>query len=95
MQATFRKLFRRTLILSGGYDAERAESDLAAGKCDLIAVGRPMLANPDLLARWKAGADVNAPDMETFHTPVPRGYTDYPALNEQGRKGAETIDHMV
>ena len=83
MKGTFRKLFKRSLILSGGYDAERAESDLAAGKCDLIAVGRPFLANPDLLARWETCAAVNAPDMATFYTPGPRGYTDYPALNER------------
>jgi N-ethylmaleimide reductase len=81
MKATFRKLFKRTLILSGGYDAKRAESDLAIGKCDLIAVGRPFLANPDLVARWKTDAAVNAPDMATFYTPGSKGYTDYPALN--------------
>ena len=82
MKATFRKLFKRTLILSGGYDAARAEHDLTAGKCDLIAVGRPFLANPDLVARWSAGAAENAPDMATFYTPGPKGYTDYPALKE-------------
>jgi N-ethylmaleimide reductase len=76
----FRSTFKGILILSGGYDAARAESDLAAGKCDLIAVGRPFLANPDLVARWKAGAAVNAPDMDTFYTPGAKGYTDYPAL---------------
>ena len=80
MKATFRSVFKGALILSGGYDAARAESDLAAGKCDLIAVGKPFLANPDLVARWKAGAAVNAPDMATFYTPGPKGYTDYPAL---------------
>jgi len=82
MKATFRKLFKRSLILSGGYDAARAESDLAAGKCDLIAVGRPFLANPDLVARWSSGAAVNAPDMATFYTPGPKGYTDYPAMGK-------------
>ena len=82
MKATFRKLFKRTLILSGGYDAERAESDLDAGKCDLIAVGRPFLANPDLVARWRTGAVVNAPDMATFYTSGSKGYTDYPALKQ-------------
>ncbi|MEO8332900.1 MAG: alkene reductase [Gallionella sp.] len=74
----FRSIFKRTLMLSGGYDAAHAESDLAAGKCDLIAVGRPFLANPDLVARWKAGAALNAPDMNTFYTPGAKGYTDYP-----------------
>jgi N-ethylmaleimide reductase len=80
MKATFRKEFKRTLILSGGYDAARAESDLAAGKCDLVAVGRPILANPDLVFRWKTGAALNAPDGTTFYTPGPKGYTDYPVL---------------
>jgi N-ethylmaleimide reductase len=82
LKATFRKLFKRALILSGGYDAGRAETDLAAGKCDLIAVGRPFLANPDLVARWRTGAAVNAPDMATFYTPGPKGYTDYPAVQK-------------
>jgi N-ethylmaleimide reductase len=82
MKVAFRKLFKRSLILSGGYDAERAESDLTAGKCDLIAVGRPFLANPDLVDRWQTGAAVNAPDMDTFYTPGPRGYTDYPVLTK-------------
>src|ERR1039458_6465344 len=56
MKATFRNVFKGKLILSGGYDAAHAESDLAAGKCDLIAVGKPFLANADLVARWKTGA---------------------------------------
>jgi N-ethylmaleimide reductase len=80
IKAMFREQFKRSLILSGGYDAKRAESDLEAGKCDLIAVGRPFLANPDLVARWSAGAAMNAPDQATFYTPGPKGYTDYPAL---------------
>jgi len=80
MKAAFRKLFKGTLILSGGYDAARAESDLVANKGNLIAVGKPFLANPDLVARWKTGAAVNAPDMSTFYTPGPKGYTDYPTL---------------
>ena len=83
MKAAFRQTFKRTLILSGGYDAARAESDLAAGKCDLIAVGRPFLANPDLIHRWKTGAVLNAPDMATFYVPGPKGYTDYPVLREE------------
>jgi N-ethylmaleimide reductase len=76
----FRDLFKGALILSGGYDAARAEKDLVDGRCDLIAVGRPILANPDILARWQAGAALNAPDMNTFYTPGPHGYTDYPYL---------------
>lgn len=76
----FRKHFHGALILSGGYDAERAESDLAGGRADLIAVGRPFLANPDLPVRWKTNVPLNAPDFNTFYTPGEKGYTDYPAL---------------
>lgn len=82
MKATFRQEFKGALILSGGYDAERAESDLAQGKGDLIGVGRAFLANPDLVERWKTGAPLNTPDMDTLYTPGSRGYTDYPALHE-------------
>jgi len=80
IKATFRSVFKRTLILSGGYNAVRAESDLEAGRCDLVAFGRPFLANPDLVTRWKTGAALNVPDMSTFYTPGAKGYTDYPTL---------------
>jgi N-ethylmaleimide reductase len=87
MKAAFRRTFKGTLILSGGYDAARAERDLAAGKCDLVAVGRPFLANPDLVHRWKTGAALNAPDMSTFYVPGPKGYTDYPVLSPERIQG--------
>ena len=81
IKKTFRELFKGALILCGGYDAVHAEKDLADGKCDLVAVGRPILANPDLVRRWQSGAALNPPDMNTFYTPGPHGYTDYPALS--------------
>ncbi|MCX7348587.1 MAG: alkene reductase [Alphaproteobacteria bacterium] len=80
IKQTFRKTFRHTLILSGGYDAQRAEKELEDKACDLIAVGRPFLANPDLVARWKTGATLNDIDFNTFYTPGPKGFTDYPRL---------------
>ena len=81
IKAMFRNEFKGTLILSGGYDAARAESDLAEGKCDLISVGRLFISNPDLVTRWKTGAAVNEPDMNSFYLSGPKGYTDYPALS--------------
>jgi N-ethylmaleimide reductase len=80
IRAMLRSLSHCALILSGGYDLRRAESDLAAANCDLIAVARPILANPDLLRRWQTGAALNTPDQTTFYTPGPKGYTDYPTL---------------
>jgi N-ethylmaleimide reductase len=83
IKATFRSTFKGALILSGGYDAKRAERDVNAGKADLIAFGKPFLANPDLIARFTQGTALNPPDMSTFYTPGPKGYTDYPALAAQ------------
>mgnify|MGYP003335486176 FL=1 len=80
IKVTMRREFKRTLILSGGYDDKRANADLAAGKCDLVAFGRPFLANPDLVKRLRTGAKLNEPQMDTFYTPGPQGYTDYTAL---------------
>lgn len=77
-----RQAFNGTLILSGGYDKERAEADLQAGKGDLVAFGRPFLANPDLVERMEQDAPLNDPDPDTFYTPGKEGYTDYPTLQE-------------
>ncbi|MEO1268262.1 MAG: alkene reductase, partial [Myxococcota bacterium] len=80
IQTTIREAFGGVLILSGGYDATRAEADLAAEKGDLIAFGRPFLANPDLLKRLEQGLELNAPRFDLFYTPGPEGYTDYPTV---------------
>jgi N-ethylmaleimide reductase len=80
MKATLRKMSNCALILSGGYDAVRAQKDVESGKADLIAVGKQVLANPDLPHRWETGAQLNAFDASTFYTPGPKGYTDYPTL---------------
>jgi len=76
-----RAAFKQTFIAVGGFDsAASAEALLAAGDADLIAFGRPFLANPDLVARLQSGAALNAPDMGTFYTPGEKGYTDYATL---------------
>ena len=80
LKATLRACFNGPLILAGGFDGASAEAALAANQADLIAFGRPFLANPDLVARLRSNAALNAPDMSTFYTPGEKGYTDYPAL---------------
>ncbi|MBX7058580.1 MAG: alkene reductase [Leptospirales bacterium] len=82
---SIRQNFKGTLILSGGYDRKRAEEDLQGGRGDLIAFGRPWLANPDLLERLKTGAAWNEPDAATFYTPGEKGYLDYPVLSAAAR----------
>ena len=70
----------QAIILSGGYDRERAEADLQSGPADLIAFGRPLIANPDLVERVKNGFPLSVPDQTTFYSSGKEGYTDYPAI---------------
>jgi N-ethylmaleimide reductase len=79
LKSELRKLWPRTFILAGGFDRAGAEAALREGRADLVAFGRPFLANPDLVTRLEKDLPLNAPDFGTFYTPGPKGYTDYPA----------------
>ncbi|MFF7769170.1 alkene reductase [Streptomyces massasporeus] len=62
----------------------RASGALLAAGADLIALGRPFLANPDLVARLRLGAPLNAVrDRYFMYVGGATGYTDYPALDDQ------------
>jgi N-ethylmaleimide reductase len=74
----FRSAGGKAIILSGGYDRDRAETDLDSGAADLIAFGRPFISNPNLVEKLKSGAALTAPDQATFYSPGKEGYTDYP-----------------
>jgi N-ethylmaleimide reductase len=78
LKNTLRETFRGSYILSGGYDARRAEHDLAEGLGDLVAFGRPFIANPRLVTKMKSSEALVQPDFGTFYTPGEKGYTDYP-----------------
>ena len=57
-----------------------ASSAVESGQLDAVAFGVPFLANPDLPARIKAGAQLNPADPNTFYTRGAAGYTDYPFM---------------
>jgi N-ethylmaleimide reductase len=78
IKRSMRASFGGAMILSGGYDRSRAERDLAEKRADLIAFGRPFIANPKLVSRLRDGAVLREPDPGTFYTPGEQGYTDYP-----------------
>jgi len=78
LKAAIRKAFPGRYILSGGYEAARANAELDAGRGDLVAFGRPFIANPDLVRKLQSGAVLVEPDAATFYTPGEKGYTDYP-----------------
>ena len=75
-----RERFRGVLVSNMGYDPAEAEAAVGSGAVDAVAFGTAFLANPDLPERIRCGAPLNAPDPDTFYTPGPKGYTDYPTL---------------
>ena len=77
LKAKLREAFKGRYILSGGYDAARANADLDAGKGDLVAFGRPFIANPDLVQKLKTGGALTPADPATFYTPDAKGYTEF------------------
>jgi N-ethylmaleimide reductase len=79
---SLRKRFKGAYIANNGYDFELADKVLTADAADLIAFGKPFLANPDLVERLKRGAPLNAPDKATFYGGGAKGYTDYPVLGD-------------
>ncbi|AEG91122.1 alkene reductase [Ramlibacter tataouinensis] len=72
---------RGAWMVNNGYDAALADRALAEG-VDLVAFGRPFIANPDLVERLRRGAPLNPADKNTFYGGGAKGYTDYPTLGK-------------
>lgn len=75
-----RKSWDGTLILAGGYDRQTAIEALKNGRADIIAFGRPFIANPDLPERFKLNVELNPTDSTTFFGGDEKGYIDYPFM---------------
>ncbi|WP_417366810.1 alkene reductase [Glutamicibacter arilaitensis] len=79
---SIRKAFNGPVMLNTGFGSittyEEAARVLATGLGEAVVVGRPAIANPDLVRRWKEELPLNEPDFATFYTEGPQGYIDYP-----------------
>jgi 2,4-dienoyl-CoA reductase-like NADH-dependent reductase (Old Yellow Enzyme family) len=76
----FRNVFSGPMIGNCGYDKASSESAVDSGQAEMIAIGRPYISNPDLVARyrndWSIAADA---EMSDWYTPSgAKGYTDFP-----------------
>jgi 2,4-dienoyl-CoA reductase-like NADH-dependent reductase (Old Yellow Enzyme family) len=74
--------FGGVYIANEKFTLETAEDVVARGEADAVAFGTPFLANPDLPRRFALRAPLNLPRPETFYSPGPEGYTDYPTLKD-------------
>ncbi|MCQ3925505.1 MAG: hypothetical protein DPW12_15295 [Rhodocyclaceae bacterium] len=54
---------------------------MAAGSGDLIAIGKPFISNPDLVARLRQGVETAPWDSKTFYVGGHGGYLDYPSFS--------------
>ena len=82
-QINYRKIkdhFDGPYMANCGYTHEKAQTALEQGDADLVSFGTLYIANPDLPERFKAGAELNTPDQNTFYGGDEHGYTDYPAM---------------
>src|SRR6202166_3897483 len=75
----FRSIYKGTLIANVNMNRERGNRLIAEGLADLIAFGRPYIANPDLVLRFAAGVPLAEVDWETVYASGAHGYSDYPA----------------
>jgi N-ethylmaleimide reductase len=62
---------------------------MADGLADAIVVGRAVIANPDLVRRWKDELGQNEVDFSTLYADGHTGYTDYPTHDQH--LGAGTL----
>ena len=82
--AAVKPLWHGPLLLNTGFglDSDRDEMErlIADGTADAVTVGRPYIANPDLVERWTRGAELTENDQSTWYGGGAQGYTDYPTL---------------
>jgi N-ethylmaleimide reductase len=77
-----RPVYHGVYFAGAGFTKESGEALLEQGGADAIVYGTKLLANPDLLERFKRNAPLNEPDQSTFYVPGEHGYTDYPMIEE-------------
>ncbi|WP_334149970.1 alkene reductase [Hyphomicrobium sp.] len=76
-RADVRQNFSGRILYAGKYTAERGIRVIEAGWGDLIAFGRPFIANPDLPKRIANNWPLNPVDPATMYGGTDKGYTDY------------------
>lgn len=73
-----RARFAGPIIVAGKYDKERADWVIGHGYADMVAFGRPFVANPDLPRRLAENLRLAELDASALFGGAARGYSDYP-----------------
>ncbi|MGA9869546.1 MAG: alkene reductase [Rhodococcus sp. (in: high G+C Gram-positive bacteria)] len=75
---SLRAAFSGPIIVAHNYNRETATAIIATGLADAVAFGRPYIANPDLVERFRSGYPLSTSRHETWYGGTAVGYTDYP-----------------
>jgi N-ethylmaleimide reductase len=84
-----RRRFRGTWIANNGYTAKSAAAAIESRCADLISFGRPFVANPDLVQRFRCGAPLNEVDKSALFGGGREGLLDYPTMYGIGLTNGE------
>lgn len=78
--AALRRRFKGTYIANNQYTLALATETLSNGDADLFSIGRPFIANPDLVHRLRTGAALADAPKEYWYGGDATGYSDWPAI---------------
>jgi N-ethylmaleimide reductase len=76
-----RRRFKGAYIANNQYTLAMAEAALAAGDADLFSIGRPFIANPDLIERLRNGAPLAEAPKEYWYGGDANGYSNWPTMS--------------
>ena len=80
-----RAVYQGVIIVAGKYTRERGAKILGQGLADMVAYGRPFIANPDLPRRFREELALTDFDPATLFGGTAKGYADYqPAGQKAG-----------
>jgi 2,4-dienoyl-CoA reductase-like NADH-dependent reductase (Old Yellow Enzyme family) len=81
--AALKREYGGVYVANEKFTVEQSAAALSEGSADAIAFGVKYIANPDLVARLRAGAVLNEIDRNTIYVGRTKGYIDYPAMTDQ------------
>jgi len=81
-----RSRFSGVYIANNRHTYESGNAAIASGRADMISFGRPFIANPDLVRRFRLGVPLNPLNRANLYDLGASGYLDYPL--HEGEKAA-------
>ena len=93
-----RNRFGGRVIANSGFGSPTTRDEavrlIEDSHADAVAVGRAMIANPDLAERWRDGQPENPPRPELFYASGAEGYIDYPFM-QAGRAENSPLSEIL